>query len=128
MASFRVSTLVSCLAMICMVVVASSPVAAAITCGQVVSSLSSCIPYVRGEGPLPPACCSGIKTLNSAAKTRDDRQQACNCLKTAVKSISGINYSLAAGVPGKCGVNIPYDISPSIDCSKFVHFLNYYLY
>nr|B3A0N2.1 RecName: Full=Non-specific lipid-transfer protein; Short=LTP [Lycium barbarum] len=49
-------------------------------------------------GPLG-GCCGGIK-------------------KSAAAGISGINYGIAAGLPGKCGVNIPYKISPSTDCSK----------
>lgn len=67
---------------------------------------------------MPPGCCSGIKSLNAAAKTTPDRQAACNCIKGASKGIPGINYGLASSLPGKCSVSIPYKISPSTDCSK----------
>nr|AAL27855.1 lipid transfer protein precursor [Davidia involucrata] len=103
--------------LMCMVV--SAPHAeAAITCGTVTVSLAPCLNYLKKGGPVPPACCNGIKSLNAAAKTTADRQAACNCLKTASTSIAGINLSYASSLPGKCGVNVPYKISPSTDCSK----------
>ncbi|MGD7201736.1 non-specific lipid-transfer protein [Ralstonia pseudosolanacearum] len=95
-------------------VVAAPHAEAAISCGQVYSSVSSCYGYLRG-GPLAPACCSGVKSLNSKARTTPDRQAVCACLKNLAK---GVNLSLAAGLPGKCGVNVGYPISPSVDCSK----------
>ncbi|CAH1441389.1 unnamed protein product [Lactuca virosa] len=110
----RMAMMVLCVVVTCMVVAA--PYAeAAITCGQVVSSLSPCIPYLKNGGAVPPACCSGVKSLNSAAKTTPDRQTACGCLKSAS---GGVNLGNAASLPGKCGVSIPYKISPSTDCSK----------
>ncbi|KAK9289542.1 hypothetical protein L1049_007698 [Liquidambar formosana] len=109
---------IACMVLImCMVVVAPGA-EAAITCGQVTSSLAPCITYLRSGGTPSASCCNGVKSLNNAAKTTADRQAACNCLKSAAGSISGINYGLAAGLPGKCGVSIPYKISPSTDCSK----------
>ncbi|KAL7616722.1 hypothetical protein Lser_V15G02749 [Lactuca serriola] len=110
----RMATMVFCVVVTCMVVAA--PYAeAAITCGQVVSSLSQCASYLRNGGAVPPACCSGVKSLNSAARTTPDRQTVCGCLKRAS---GGVNAGNAASLPGKCGVNIPYKISPSTDCSK----------
>ncbi|KAL5974780.1 lipid-transfer protein [Asimina triloba] len=94
-------------------------VEAGITCGQVSSSLAQCIPYLRGTVPTQPAaCCNGIKSLNNAAKTTPDRQTACNCLKSAAANIQGFNPKLAEGLPGKCGVSVPYKIAPSTDCSQ----------
>ncbi|WP_369073423.1 non-specific lipid-transfer protein, partial [Acinetobacter baumannii] len=87
------------------------------TCGQVTSNLAPCIPYARsGTGPVPAACCNGIRSLNSAAQPTPDRQATCKCLKSASGSVSGLNYGVVAGLPGKCGVNIPYKISPSTNC------------
>nr|AAO33357.1 nonspecific lipid transfer protein 1 [Vitis cinerea var. helleri x Vitis vinifera] len=108
----------ACVMVICMVVAAPAAVEAAITCGQVSSALSSCLGYLKNGGAVPPGCCSGIKNLNSAAQTTADRQAACKCLKTFSNSIPGINLGLASGLPGKCGVSVPYKISPSTDCSK----------
>ncbi|KAB5560889.1 hypothetical protein DKX38_005846 [Salix brachista] len=106
-------------AMLIVMVVGSPLAEAAITCGQVTSSLAQCIGYLQKGGAVPPACCNGVKSLNSAAKTTADRQTACNCLKSLAGKISGINYGLAAGLPAKCGLNLPYQISPSTDCKTY---------
>ena len=116
MASSSVVKLVVCLAVLAAVV--GAPLAEAITCGQVSSSLAPCINYLKAGGVVPAACCNGVRSLNSAAKTTADRQAACNCLKTASGSIKGINLNLAAGLPGKCGVSVPYKISPSTNCKS----------
>ncbi|KAK4425044.1 Non-specific lipid-transfer protein 2 [Sesamum alatum] len=89
---------------------------AAIGCGSVVSYLNPCLPYVTGNGPLG-GCCSGIKSLYAAAKSTPDRQSVCNCLKSLAASTPNVNLGKAAGLPGQCGVSIPYKISPSTDCS-----------
>ncbi|XP_039798131.1 non-specific lipid-transfer protein-like [Panicum virgatum] len=92
---------------------------AAVTCGQVNSAIGPCIAYARGSGSGPSsACCSGVRSLNSAARSTADRRAACNCLKSAAGRVSGLNAGNAASIPSKCGVSIPYTISPSVDCSK----------
>nr|GEZ28893.1 non-specific lipid-transfer protein-like [Tanacetum cinerariifolium]GEZ42860.1 non-specific lipid-transfer protein-like [Tanacetum cinerariifolium] len=98
--------------------VLSAPYTEAITCGQVISSLSPCLGYLRSGGAVSGACCSGVKRINSAARTSADRKTACGCLKSAYSSNRGLNAANAAGLPGKCGVSIPYKISPNTDCSK----------
>ncbi|KAM3344307.1 non-specific lipid-transfer protein 1 [Capsicum galapagoense] len=105
---------IACLVVLCMVVAA--PHAEALTCGQVAGDLAACLPYLQGPGPLG-SCCAGVRGLLGAAKTPADRKTACTCLKSAANSIKGINLSKAAGLPTACGVNIPYKISPSTDCS-----------
>ncbi|KAK4796494.1 hypothetical protein SAY86_028820 [Trapa natans] len=89
-----------------------------LNCGQVASSLAPCLAYLRNAGPLQPPCCAGVRSLNNAASTTPDRRTACTCLKTVATSIGGINLALARTLPSKCGVSIPYDISPSTDCSR----------
>ncbi|CAD6255142.1 unnamed protein product [Miscanthus lutarioriparius] len=92
---------------------------ATVTCGQVSSAIGPCIPYAQGSGSAPsPACCSGVRSLNSAASTTADRRAACNCLKSAAAKVGGLITGNAASIPAKCGVSIPYTISPSIDCSR----------
>ena len=108
-----------CVAVVAMAVVGPAAVEA-ITCGQVASGISSCLNYLKTGGAVPQACCNGVKGLNAAAKTTADRQAVCNCLKSAAGSIKGLNLNLAAGLPGKCGVSVPYKISPSTDCSKYI--------
>ncbi|KAF3680491.1 Non-specific lipid-transfer protein 2 [Capsicum annuum] len=88
-----------------------------LTCGEVTSNVAPCINFLRNNGPLG-ICCNGIRRLANAAKTTQDRQFTCNCLKSAANAIPGINFSKAAVLPRTCGVNIPYKISPSTDCSK----------
>ncbi|KAL8517056.1 hypothetical protein ACS0TY_015332 [Phlomoides rotata] len=90
---------------------------AALTCGSVVSYLRPCIPYVVSNGPLG-GCCGGIKGLYGAATTPTDRKVVCSCLKSLASQYSGAYLGKAAGLPAKCGVSIPYKISPSTDCSK----------
>ncbi|QCE03114.1 hypothetical protein DEO72_LG8g1135 [Vigna unguiculata] len=113
MASMKCACVV---ALLCLVV-ATAPTAHAITCGQVTTSLASCINFLKNGGQVPPSCCAGVKSLNSAAKTTPDRQAVCNCLKSAAASISGFNANNAAILPGKCGVSIPYKISTSTNCA-----------
>jgi hypothetical protein len=94
---------------------------AAVTCGQVSSAIGPCLTYARGSGSSPSAaCCSGVRSLNSAAQSTADKRAACNCLKSAAGRISGLNAGNAANIPSKCGVSIPYTISTSIDCSRYV--------
>ncbi|KAK1391174.1 Non-specific lipid-transfer protein [Heracleum sosnowskyi] len=114
-----VSKLAIAVAVMLMVVMIDRPaVVEGLTCGQVTSKLSGCLNYLKTGGAPSPGCCSGVKGLNSQAVTPTDRKQACTCLKTLAGSIKGINYGAAASLPGKCGVRIPYPISPSTDCSK----------
>ncbi|RDX79600.1 hypothetical protein CR513_39963, partial [Mucuna pruriens] len=114
MASLKFACVV---AVLCMVVMSAPTAQAVITCGQVTSSLAQCIPYLRGVGSPSLGCCNGVKSLNAAAKTTADRQAACNCLKTAAGAIAGYKQQNGAALPGKCGVNIPYKISPSTNCA-----------
>ena len=118
MAGFGVLKVASLMLILCMVV-AAPRAKAAISCGSVAGKLGPCIPYLQGKaGAVPPPCCSGVKSLNGAAQTTPDRQAACKCLKNIAGGIPGINFGLASGLPGKCGVSIPYKISPSTDCNS----------
>ncbi|KAK7390223.1 hypothetical protein VNO78_25522 [Psophocarpus tetragonolobus] len=115
MASLKLACMV---AVVCMIVVCAPMAHAAITCGQVVNLLRPCINYIKSGGPVPGPCCNGVRTLKSASKTTSDRQAACNCLKAAASTISGYNNGYAASLPTKCGVNIPYTISPNTNCAN----------
>ncbi|KAI8014648.1 Non-specific lipid-transfer protein Lac s 1 [Camellia lanceoleosa] len=107
----------ACVVLVCMVVIAPHA-EAAISCGTVATSLAPCVSYLRTGGQVSTPCYNGVKSLYSATKTTVDRRTACTCMKTAAASVTGINLSLASSLPSKCGVNIPYKISPSTDCSK----------
>ncbi|XP_071720437.1 non-specific lipid-transfer protein 1-like [Rutidosis leptorrhynchoides] len=106
-------------ALLCfMVASAPHPAEGAVTCQSVVTSLTPCASYLTTGGQAPPACCSGVNSLFKAAATTTDRQTACRCMQQAARMVPGINPNAASSLPGKCGVNIPYKISPSTDCSK----------
>ena len=110
----------ACVLFLCMIVVAAPIAQATITCTQVSKSLTPCLTYLKSNGGSPPpgTCCQGVRNLNGMAKTTPDRQAACKCLKTTATEISGLNPTLAANLPKNCGVNVPYKISTSTDCSK----------
>ncbi|KAI3979745.1 hypothetical protein MKX01_013840, partial [Papaver californicum] len=105
------------LVLMCMLASAPYMAEATITYDQVVTALAPCINYLSKGAALGSRCCAGVKGVNNTAKSTPDRQAACKCLKSAASSISGINLNLVSGLPGKCGVSIPYKISPSTDCS-----------
>ncbi|CAM0152224.1 unnamed protein product [Urochloa decumbens] len=112
----QVALLVAAAALLLMV----PAVVSAVTCGQVAGYLSPCMSYAMGgQGTAPPeACCSGVRSLNSAARTTGDRQAACKCLKQITISMPALKPGIVAGIPGKCGVDIPYPITSSTDCTK----------
>ncbi|XP_073152726.1 non-specific lipid-transfer protein 2-like [Henckelia pumila] len=107
----------SLILLLVLLVVAMAPSGEAqIGCGTVMSDLNPCIPYVINSGPMG-NCCGGVKGLYAAAKTTADRQSVCNCLKGLAQAYPAY-ISRAASLPGQCHVSIPYNISPSTDCTK----------
>ncbi|GAU29985.1 hypothetical protein TSUD_160700 [Trifolium subterraneum] len=111
---------VTCLAMICLVW--SIPSAnATLSCGQIKMTLLPCLGYVMTPGPpgatVPGPCCNGVRTVNDEAKTTIDRQDTCKCLQT-LRNTPGANFDAVAAIPDKCGVNLPYKITPDIDCNS----------
>ncbi|MFQ6664776.1 hypothetical protein Gotur_031766 [Gossypium turneri] len=93
-------------------------VGAAITCEQVTYLLIPCISYGVFGGTVAPSCCTGIKTLDAAAKTTEDRRKKCNCIKEGAAKIPGLNYDRVNEIPAKCGTTCPYKVTPDVDCSK----------
>ncbi|ESQ49196.1 hypothetical protein EUTSA_v10021759mg [Eutrema salsugineum] len=93
---------------------------AAVSCNSVVSELYPCISYVVQGGNVPASCCNGIRTLNGQAQTPADRQSVCRCIKNAIGGVSysSNNLNNALSLPAKCGVNLPYRISPSTNCDS----------
>ncbi|MED6146972.1 hypothetical protein PIB30_039747 [Stylosanthes scabra] len=108
---------VACLVMMCMVL-STSMANGALTCGQIVTVASPCIGYLRNPRPQPPPqCCSGLNSLNNQAKATPERRAACQCLKSTVLSLPGVSLPTLADLPHKCGINLPYKVTPSIDCN-----------
>ncbi|EMS65656.1 putative non-specific lipid-transfer protein 3 [Triticum urartu] len=65
-------------------------------------------------------CCSGVQGLNGMARSSSDRKIACRCLKSLATSIKSINMGKVSGVPGKCGVSVPFPISMSTNCDTLM--------
>ncbi|CAL5211187.1 unnamed protein product [Lathyrus oleraceus] len=110
MASLRVSCVV---ALICMVVVSAPMAEAAISCGAVTAAVAPCFAYLKGAPSPSLQCCGGVRRLNGIA----DRKGVCNCLKGAAGSVPGLKPGNVAALPGKCGVRLPFPISPSTNCN-----------
>ena len=102
---------------------ASKTASAAVSCSDVTSSVAPCLSYAMGTASSPSAaCCNGVRSLNSRASSKADRQAACACLKSMTGRLGGSGASMgnAASIPGKCGVTVGVPISPNVDCSKYV--------
>ncbi|XP_058739816.1 non-specific lipid-transfer protein 1-like [Vicia villosa] len=105
------------LAMACLVL-GTPLVNGAVYCGQIQLTIAPCLGYLRNPSPAVPApCCNGVRSINNQAKTIPDRQGACRCLKATATNLPGLNLPALAALPAKCGVNLPYKVSPSIDCN-----------
>ncbi|KAG8384706.1 hypothetical protein BUALT_Bualt04G0146200 [Buddleja alternifolia] len=89
----------------------------AVSCGDIQSSLSPCIAYLTGSGEPSESCCSGVRSLQASLQSQQDRQTACNCMKSAASSY-GVQPNNAAALPGKCGVSIGVNINPNVECSQ----------
>ncbi|TRO76387.1 hypothetical protein FKB34_17190, partial [Glycocaulis profundi] len=105
-------------ALVVVLMTLSAREAEGVTCGEVVSAVAPCLGYLRNGGAPPAVCCSGVRGLRNKARTTADRKTICNCLKSASSSYRGVSGNYAASLPGKCGINFPYKISPSTDCNR----------
>ncbi|KOM57753.1 hypothetical protein LR48_Vigan11g078600 [Vigna angularis] len=111
----------ACVVVMFMVVVGSHS-AVGMTCGQVQGNLAQCIGFLQKGGFVPPACCSGVKNILNSSRTTPDRRAVCSCLKAAAGAVRGINPNNAEALPGKCGVNLPYKISASTNCNRYIYY------
>ncbi|KAG0519990.1 hypothetical protein BDA96_08G034400 [Sorghum bicolor] len=115
-----VATTVAVLA--ALLLASSEPASAAVSCSDVTSSVAPCLGYAMGTTASPsPACCTGVRSLNSRASSTADRQATCACLKSMTSRLGGgggVSMGNAASIPSKCGVSVGVPISPNVDCSK----------
>ncbi|XP_055807822.1 non-specific lipid-transfer protein 2-like [Solanum dulcamara] len=107
---------VSCLVILCMLIT-FAPHAEAVTCGQIQVGVVNCLPYLQNRGPLG-NCCGVLKELLKLCKTPHERRKSCRCVKTAANTIKGVDFGKANGLSGVCGIKIPFEIGPTVDCSK----------
>lgn len=109
----------ACVFLACMIVAGPITADALLSCGTVANSLAPCRGYLTQGAPLPRACCTGVSGLERLARTTPDRRQACSCIKQ-IAIATRANPVRSSGLPRACKVNVPYPISPSTDCSKYV--------
>lgn len=109
----------ACVVMICMAVLYAQH-GEAITCPQVSSNLVPCVTYLQSGGAVSTRCCNGVRNIVSAARTTADRRVTCNCLKSSAAAYRRINQGYAAALPGKCRVYLPFKISTSFNCARYV--------
>ncbi|CAK8542147.1 unnamed protein product [Lathyrus sativus] len=109
---------VTSLAMICLVL--GIPLAnAAQTCDEIKTSLSPCLGYLRHQEPtVPVICCNGVRTVTDQAKTVPERKDGCECIKSSLTNIPGLDVGAAQGVLNNCGVKPSFPIGADVDCSK----------
>ncbi|XP_031260304.1 non-specific lipid-transfer protein A-like [Pistacia vera] len=90
----------------------------AVQCGQVAASLAPCMPYLEAKGDLSTACCDGVRNIKAITPTTTDRQEACECVKSAAAKHPEIKQDAASSLPGKCGVPLNIPISKYTNCAK----------
>ncbi|KAL9459736.1 hypothetical protein AB3S75_003020 [Citrus x aurantiifolia] len=90
-----------------------------ITCEQVTIWLTPCIYYGVLGGAVQPTCCDGIRSLNAASKTTEDRRTQCNCVKEGAVRIPGLDYDRVNTLLDICGSKCPYKLTHDLDCSKY---------
>ncbi|KAL3832883.1 hypothetical protein ACJIZ3_007619 [Penstemon smallii] len=104
--------------LIFLLIISSSPASTAITCSDVIKDIKPCFDYLKsGSGSPPGPCCAGASNLAATAQSTADKQTACGCLKNASKNIN-LKPELAKALPGKCGISLPFEVSPNVDCTK----------
>uniref|UniRef100_A0ACD5WSS9 Uncharacterized protein n=1 Tax=Avena sativa TaxID=4498 RepID=A0ACD5WSS9_AVESA len=88
------------------------------SCSGTLSGVSPCLGFLQGEEDYPSSdCCDGMSRLVAAAANTADRQEACECLKSAAAEGSA-ESTAARDLPADCGVSLPFTISADIDCSQ----------
>ncbi|KAI5429173.1 hypothetical protein KIW84_033962 [Lathyrus oleraceus] len=108
---------VTSLAMICLVL--GIPLANAVqTCDEIKTSLASCLGYLTGSEPsVPVMCCNGVQTVDDQAKSLPERKDACECIKSTLASIPGVDPNAVQDLPNKCSVKPSFPIGADADCS-----------
>lgn len=93
----------------------------AISCAECVAKLNPCVGYLVGKDPaISVGCCSGAQALdNIAVGSPTEKRAICECLKEAAKHIP-IIIDRAKQIPPFCHLQTKFEVSPDIDCSKYV--------
>ncbi|XP_015693958.2 non-specific lipid-transfer protein 4.1-like [Oryza brachyantha] len=89
------------------------------SCSGVISDVSPCMGFLQGDEEHPSSeCCDGLSGLAAAAATTEDRQAACECLKSVAGQFTAVEAAPARDLPADCGLSLPYTFSPDVDCSQ----------
>uniref|UniRef100_A0A0E0AAL5 Non-specific lipid-transfer protein n=1 Tax=Oryza glumipatula TaxID=40148 RepID=A0A0E0AAL5_9ORYZ len=85
-----------------------------VSCSDVVADVTPCLGFLQGDDDHPSGeCCDGLSGLVAAAATTEDRQAACECLKSAVSGqFTAVEAAPARDLPADCGLSLPYTFSP----------------
>lgn len=102
--------------MMMMMVVGSN--AAGVSCGDVVSALIPCGPYLLGQGADKPSdeCCKSAQGLNKMVATVTMRRQLCECMEQTGPSF-GVEPKRASGLPSYCRLKLDIPVSLHTNCS-----------
>ncbi|PQM40266.1 non-specific lipid-transfer protein 1-like [Prunus yedoensis var. nudiflora] len=118
MARYAVCGAAFIVVLLCELITTPYVINATVTCGQVVTLLTPCIPFGVFGGTVPPECCAGIKGLHDAQNTAEDRRTACSCIQQGAALIPGIDYDRINTLGDRCGSPCPYKVYPSTNCSE----------
>ncbi|XP_019189860.1 PREDICTED: non-specific lipid-transfer protein 1-like [Ipomoea nil] len=107
------------LLLLCVITSAVIPpwVEAQVSCSGLITTISPCIGYILNGGEIPQACCDGLKTVVDGLKSKLDRQSACECMKEGFSKATPDQIKRVQGLPNYCKVPLPFEISPTVNCS-----------
>uniref|UniRef100_A0ACD5WBT5 Uncharacterized protein n=1 Tax=Avena sativa TaxID=4498 RepID=A0ACD5WBT5_AVESA len=95
--------------------------AAEVSCGDAVSALIPCGPFLLGAdaGAAGPSesCCRGAQALRKMAGTAVARRALCRCLVESGPSF-GVLPERARQLPARCKLGVSIPVSTHTDCNK----------
>lgn len=92
---------------------------AGISCPTVVQDVSPCLPFLSDSSIAKPSdpCCRGVQEVNGMVRTKEDRVEVCECLKTALKNVKYDPKRIPIIGKDCGGINLP-PIDQNTNCSK----------
>ncbi|KAI9073221.1 hypothetical protein K1719_044830 [Acacia pycnantha] len=92
----------------------------AIPCTVAIPKIAPCREYIDASKPKPSqSCCNGVKDINDRAKTRQDRVEACQCIKQALSLMGKYDPNRIPLIPEQCRLSFSLPaIKKDTDCNK----------
>ncbi|XP_028770283.1 non-specific lipid-transfer protein 3-like [Neltuma alba] len=115
--------------MVAIVVVISSSEAqdhvspkAAVPCKRLTLAITPCRRYLMGSEAKPSRlCCHGVKNINEELQSKEDRIDACKCMKQALSLVGTYDPNRIPMIPKHCGYSFALPaIRKNTDCSRAV--------